>query len=220
MAKKHIRWRRDSNHVLQGVYILISKYINFKISIFIFQCLGMRTFFLLGFIFFITAVKAQAFLPGSLYDNSFRSGFRYNGLKDSASNKKWTLSRYSSISTSFVGWKGGYATVVAAPLGLQLNRSINNNLSAFAGVSVAPAYINIRQRFMNTDINKLNQTNPFYRANNLSMYSRAEIGLSYTNDERTFQISGSIGVERNNFPLPVYVPLNNNRNTYTPALIK
>lgn len=181
----------------------------------------MRTFLLVAFLLTITAANAQTFLPGSFYDNSFRSGFRSNGsLKDSAVSKKWWVSRYSSISTSFVGWKGGYATVVAAPIGLQLNRSLNNNLSAFAGVSVAPAYINFRQRFMKTDANKLNQSNPFYKANNLNLYSRAEIGLSYTNDERTFQISGSIGVERNNFSMPAYNPVYNSRNTFNPALIK
>jgi hypothetical protein len=119
-----------------------------------------------------------------------------------------------------VGWKGGYATVVAAPIGLQLNRSINNNVSAFAGVSVAPAYINFGQRFMNTDINKLNQNSPFFKANNLNLYSRAEIGLSYTNDERTFQISGSIGVERSNYNAPLYVPYSNTRNTNNPTFIK
>ncbi len=181
----------------------------------------MRTFLLIVFLFVITAANAQTFLPGSLYDNSFRSGFRSNvGLKDSSVNKKWWVSRYSSISTSFVGWKGGYATVVAAPIGLQLNRSLNNNISAFAGVSVAPAYINFRQRFMNADVNKFNQNNPFYKANNLSLYSRAEVGLSYTNDERTFQISGSIGVERINFPMPVYSPVYNNRSTFNPVFIK
>lgn len=181
----------------------------------------MRTFLLVAFLFIITAVNAQTFFPGSFYDNSFRSGFRSNGgFNDSSFNKKWWVSRYSSISTSFVGWKGGYATVVSAPIGLQLNRSLTNNVSAFAGVSVAPAYINFRQRFMNTDINKLNQSNPFYKSSNLSLYSRAEIGLSYTNDERTFQISGSIGVERNSFPMPVYSPVYNNRNTYNSGIIK
>ncbi|MBA4140977.1 MAG: hypothetical protein H0X70_10865 [Segetibacter sp.] len=190
----------------------------------------MRTFLLIGFLTVITAANAQTFLPGGFignsfrggfFDNSFRGGFRpMGGLKDSAVSKKWSLSRYSSISTSFVGWKGGYATVVAAPIGLQLNRSLNNNVTAFAGISVAPTYVNFRQRFMNTDINKLNQNNAFFKANNLSLYSRAEVGLSYTNDERTFQISGSIGVERNNYPMPVYVPVNNNRNTYNPPVIK
>ncbi len=181
----------------------------------------MRTFLLVGFLFMITAINAQTFLSGSFFDNSFRGGFRSNSsLSDSAFNKKWSVSRYSSISASFVGWKGGYATVVAAPIGLQLNRNLNNNVTAFAGISVAPAYVNFRQRFINTDIDKLNQNNSFFKANNLSLYSRAEIGLSYTNDERTFQISGSIGVERNNFPMPVYVPVNNNRNTYNPGVIK
>jgi hypothetical protein len=192
--------------------------------------MDMRTFLLFGFLTIITASNAQTFLPGGFMgnsfgggfmNNSFRGGFRpFGDVRDSAVNKKWSLSRYSSISTSFVGWKGGYATVVAAPIGFQLNRNLNNNLSAFAGVSVAPAYINFSQRFMNTDISKVNQNNAFFKANNLSLYSRAEIGLSYTNDERTFQVSGSIGVERNNFPMPAYVPVNNSRNTYNSPFIK
>jgi hypothetical protein len=181
----------------------------------------MRIVLLTAFLLMMIAVKAQMLVPGSFFDNSFRGGFRSNsGFRDSVANKKWSLSRYSSISTSFVGWKGGYATVVAAPIGLQLNRSLNNNISAFAGVAVAPAYTNFGQRFMNTNINKLYQNNPFYKGSNLSLYSRAEIGLSYTNDERTFQISGSIGVERNNFAMPVYVPANNNRSTLNPVFVK
>jgi hypothetical protein len=69
---------------------------------------------------------------------------------------------------------------------------------------------------MNTDVTKAGYTNPFSAGtNNFSLYSRAEIGLSYINDDRTFQISGSIGVERNPYYMPMFAPrygnsINNN----------
>ncbi len=157
---------------------------------------GMRTFLLIGFLVGITATNAQTFLPGSFMNNSFRGNIPNFNLMDSSLNKKWSISKYSGISTSFTGWKGGYATIVSAPLGLQLNRKITNNVFAFAGVSATPAYVNFRQSFMKADYNKLNSNSTFYKATNLKLYSRAEVGLSYINDERTFQISGSIGIEK------------------------
>ena len=116
----------------------------------------------------------------------------------------------SGLSTSFTFFKGGNATIVAAPLGLQLNRRLNDNLYAFANVSVAPAYINFNRSFINTDFNKANQSNPF-RSNSFGMYSSASLGLMYINDNKTFSISGSLSVEKNNSPLLPYYPINNTK---------
>lgn len=156
-------------------------------------------------LFFIAALftaraQSQTYVPGSYFGNTFSSGLaRTFSFSDSLSTKKWSLNKYSAISTSFIGWKGGSATSLSVPIGLQLNRRINNNLYAFAGVSVAPSYINFNQSFVNN--NKALQANSFmYRPNNFGVYSRAELGLMYTNDEHTFQISGSFGVERRQFP--------------------
>jgi hypothetical protein len=170
----------------------------------------MRTIIFISILLSVTGLKAQRFLPGSFIDNTYRGGVisavRQN---DSASKKKWLFSKYSGISTSFTFFKGGSATVVSAPIGLQLNRRLNNNLYAFAGVSVAPAYVNFNQSFMTADFNKTNPNNSFFKSSSLGIYSRAELGLQYINDERTFSISGSIGVERNNYAMPFY---NQNRN--------
>ena len=154
---------------------------------------------------FVTALKAQVFLPGS-YNNGFSNGFFANskGLNDSSSNNKWSLSTYSSVSTSFTFFRGGNAMIVSAPVGLQLSRRLNNNLFAFAGLSVAPAYVNFNQSFRVNDFSKANQNNTLIRTGNLGMYSRAELGLQYTNDERTFSISGSICVETSTYPLLHY----------------
>ncbi|MEJ7680097.1 MAG: hypothetical protein WKG06_20000 [Segetibacter sp.] len=49
-------------------------------------------------------------------------------------------------------------------------------------------------------------SNSSFKSSALGIYSRAELGLQYINDERTFSISGSVGVERSSFPMPSYIP--------------
>lgn len=180
----------------------------------------MRIFLVSMLLITVSVLKAQNFIPGSYSD--YRSGRNMVPLKsDSTLNKKWSLNKYSGISTSFIGWKGGYATVSSAPIGMQLNRKINNNVIAFAGLSVAPSYINFHQTFMSADINKSSPYNSnLSKTNSFNLYPRAELGLSYTNDEGTFQISGSIGVERNNYLMPFYIHESNNGNPYKPRFTK
>src|SRR6476660_7129096 len=124
------------------------------------------------FIVSITS-KAQTSFPGSFLEYTQRQAFvNKSHLNDSAVNKKWFLSKYGGISTSFSFFRGGNATMVSVPVGLQLNRRLNNNLYAFAGVSVAPAYVNFNHTFLSTDINKTWQKNTSLQSNNFNIYSR------------------------------------------------
>jgi len=111
----------------------------------------------------------------------------------------------------------GSASFVAAPISFQLNRRLSNNLYAFAGITAAPAYFNFNRAFLTTDLNKLNARNMFYQPGNLSMYSAATMGLMYINDARTFSVSGSISVERSNYPLFYNNQLNTNKQTNMPS---
>jgi len=155
-----------------------------------------------------SVVKAQTILPGSFIDYSYRGALAHAiPLQDSGSKKKWSFSKYSVLSASYTFFKGGSASVIAAPIGLQVNRRLTNNLYAFAGVSVAPAFINFNNVLLPSYFNKTGTNNSFLHANNFGMYSRAELGLMYVNPERTFSISGSIGVERSSYPV-FYYPMN------------
>lgn len=176
----------------------------------------MRTVIIIALLLSFTALKAQTYLPGGFIDYNYRGSLMNNQhLNDSTLQKKWFVSKYSGMSTSFSFFKGGNATVVSAPIGLQLNRRLNNNLYAFAGVSIAPAYINFNQSFISNDFNKSNAMNGF-NSKSLGLYSRAELGLQYINDDRTLSISGSIGIERNSYP--IYNQTNNTRqNRVMPA---
>jgi hypothetical protein len=132
--------------------------------------------------------------PGNTYN-------RYSAISDSnTAQKKWTLQKYGGISASYGFFSGGNASIFSAPIGIQLNRRLNNNLYAFAGIAAAPAYINFNRSFINSDINKNHQGNTMFNSSGFTMYSKFEAGLMYINDDRTFSVSGSIGVYRNDFP--------------------
>jgi hypothetical protein len=130
----------------------------------------------------------------------------YTNSDSNNSMKKWSLSKYGGISASYGFFNGGNATVFSAPIGLQLNRRLNNNLYAFAGISAAPAFVNFNQSFIIPDMNKYNTSATQLNANGFSLYSKFEAGLMYINNDRTFSISGSIGVYKSSYP--AYPPYN------------
>ena len=165
----------------------------------------MRITFSIIILFFVSALKAQTSRPLIFMDYAQRAFYAgSNNFNDSIRNSKWLISKNGGISTGFVFYKGGHATIFSAPLGLQLNRRLNNNLYAFAGVSVAPAYVNFNRAFLSADIDKTNPNNRFIKTGNFGMYESAYIGLMYTNDAKTFSISGSVGIEENSYPVLQY----------------
>lgn len=168
--------------------------------------------FLLFFSTFLFAVAAgaQTTLPLSAMDYTQRSGFKNNNTYTTAnylSAKKWFITRYSGLSTGVGFFNGGNANFVSIPLGLQLNRRLNNNLYAFAGVSAAPSYISINHSFRSFADHKVNPNNSVFKSGTFGVYSRAELGLMYINDDRTFSISGSIGVQRSTYPVFPFQPM-------------
>lgn len=179
----------------------------------------MRVFFLFAILVSSLVVKAQTVFPVSFMDYVQRTSFGNNNYTIAQSaNKKWFLNSYSGISTSFNFFNGGNATVVSVPVGLQLSRKLNENLYAFAAVSAAPAYINFSGSFLSNDFTKGYSNNSPFKSNSFGVYQRAELGLMYVNDAKTFSISGSVGVQRSSYPLLPYQQMNRTRqNNITPA---
>jgi hypothetical protein len=85
-----------------------------------------------------------------------------------------------------------------------LNRRLNNNWYAFANLSAAPASASFNHSFM-YPATKLGQSNSMFAGKRFDMPSSASMGLMYINDQKTFSISGSIGVERSSYP---FMPFN------------
>lgn len=160
----------------------------------------MRGLLIMAFLFCSMGIKAQTHLP--FYSMNYMPQTMFAGsrfINNDVPDKKWFLSKYSSISAGYSFFRGGSASYISAPIGLQLNRRLNNNLYAFAGVSVAPTYINFNQPVPLSGMNKGFYGNTMFGPNNFGIYPRAEMGLMYINDEKTFSISGSISVQRNSY---------------------
>ena len=155
----------------------------------------MRTLLLSFSILITTAVSAQISPFQGL------NGFQSNNKQLS---KKWSLTKYAGLSTGVGFWGGTRTGMFSAPVGLQLNRLLTNNLYGFAGVSAAPTYFSAF---------RLSPTMPLttghlntFQFNQSSIYTRAELGLMYVNDQKTFSISGSIGVQRAAYPAYMIPP--------------
>ena len=166
----------------------------------------MRLLLLIFFSISFISLKSQVPLPVSALSYTQSAPSNQSQFSDSNHvNKKWFLSKYANISTSYSFFNGGSATILSAPLGIQLNRRLNNNLYAFAGVYVAPAYVNFSRSFNDAGLNKFYPGGSHYIPNNLAIYSSVQGGLMYINNNRTFSMSGSVNIERSSYPLyPAY----------------
>lgn len=125
-------------------------------------------------------------------------------------HKKWFVTKYAGISTGFVAFKGGSSSFLSAPLALQVNRQLTNNIYAFGGISATPYLLQNSGAFYQAGVNK---SYGLMRVNNSGIYPAAHVGVMYINNERTFSISGSVNVSRSSYQSysPLYSPL------YSPA---
>lgn len=165
----------------------------------------MRLLLCLFFSMAFLSLKAQSPYSRGVMDFSQLAAVnQYHILPDSNNlNKKWSLNKYAGLSSGLMFFNGGHGSFLSAPIGIQLTRQLTNNVYAFAGVSVAPSYFNFNQSFNNSAFNKSYPAmNPAFSQFGLS--SKVEMGLMYVNDQKTFSISGSIGVRRTGYPAYQY----------------
>lgn len=155
---------------------------------------------------FLGTAKAQNILGVNNFGNQ-KSQYHLDSVKANKlfPEKKWFISKSIGFSSGMVFFNGGNASVFAAPIGLQLNRRLSNNWYAFAGLAITPAYVNFNNNFLKAPLNKFGQGNNGSAFNNFSINPRATMGLMYTNDQKTFSISGSISIDKSNYS---YTPLN------------
>ncbi|PUZ20897.1 hypothetical protein DCM91_17330 [Chitinophaga costaii] len=139
------------------------------------------------------AANAQSPYPLGMM-NTYPYGFgRTSPVMDTNNlRSKWSLTRYASITTGFVAFRGGSGSFLSAPLGWQVNRQLTNNVSAFGGISLSPSYFYSNSAFYQQGI----KNRSYMSTSNFGVYPAAQLGLMYMNDQRTFSISGSVSVSR------------------------
>jgi hypothetical protein len=126
----------------------------------------------------------------------------YKHFNDSGNvNQKWYFSTYGAITAGFGFFNGVGSTFISAPVGLRVNRQLNNNLIAFAGVSAAPTFFSFSRSFSDPAFYKFYPGGTLSNPYSFGVNTTAEMGLMYINDAKTFSISGSIGVERSSYPV-------------------
>jgi hypothetical protein len=160
---------------------------------------------ILSILFSILLVSLAAQTPFAFGNMSYMPGGTFNNYKYQGNNnnfdKKWTLNKYAALSAGYIFSNGISSSYISAPFGLQLNRRINNNLYAFAGVTVAPVYLNVNSAYLAPGYNNIYPMNSQLTSKGLGMYSGVQMGLTYVNDDRTFSISGSINIDRSTYPV-------------------
>jgi hypothetical protein len=170
----------------------------------------MRTQLLIvGSLFFLSS-KAQMVMPAASIGFSPwypLPAYHFSGDSNQF-NQKWYLSKYAGVSMGFGFYNGGSSTYIAAPVGVQLNHPLNNNLIAFAGISAAPTFYSFSHSFINPTASQYYPGSYLPNTYSFGMNSRVEMGLMYINDAKTFSISGSIGVERSSYPIFPTAPVN------------
>jgi hypothetical protein len=150
------------------------------------------------------APRAQNHLPigSGLGFTPLQPYIPYSLILDGNPNHSWQMRPYASVSAGYM-FLGGGISYVSAPVGVIFYRPLNSNFTSFAGASVAPTVFSVNRLY--------NQPLPGNNFTGLTVNPSIQGGLIYTNDAKTFSISGSISAQRGSYP--VYVP---NRSELSP----
>jgi hypothetical protein len=138
----------------------------------------------------LVSAKAQTHLPITPYS-----------LQDTGKlNYKWQLRPFASLSAGYIFLNGGIS-YLSAPAGLMLFRPLNKNVTAFAALSAAPTVFSVNSLYTYPAHTPSYPGNTFSNRYGLGLNARVEGGLIYTNDAKTFSISGSVGIGRDSYPV-------------------
>lgn len=155
---------------------------------------------------FCFTLKAQTpFVMKGIQFNPWASLYRPLAFGTPVIGKSsWQLYPYSGFSAGTGFINGSSLNAVSAPLGLQLFHPLSDRVTAFAGISVAPTLFSFSRNYYSAGGQPAFGDPNTYR---FGVNPALQMGLMYTNEDHTFSISGSIGVERSSnynpyFPAP------------------
>jgi hypothetical protein len=148
-------------------------------------------------IFLSATAKAQSYFPGHGLALGYAPWQPYIPsviLGNVDPGKKWQVQPYASVEIGYTFFRGGGVSYASVPAGVVVIHPLTSNVSAFAGVAVAPVAFSMNQLYSPSG-------NNFSRPYGLGGNAAIQAGLIYTNDAKTFSISGSIQVDRGSYPV-------------------
>jgi hypothetical protein len=148
------------------------------------------------FTFFASNAQTHLF-PGTAWGSTPWQPFvPYSQFVNTGPNHGWQVQPFASASVGYT-FLGGGVSYLSAPVGIIVYRPLNNNFTAFGAATVAPTLFHFSSLYGPAG----------YPGNNLTglnVNAGVTGGVIYTNNAKTFSISGSISVERGSYP--VYIP--------------
>ncbi|HEV9038179.1 MAG TPA: hypothetical protein VGQ51_16205 [Puia sp.] len=133
------------------------------------------------------APSQQLWLTPSFY---FNPGF----VPFDQSARKWQIKPYASVSAGYIFLNGGIS-YLSTPVGFTFARPLNNNIAAYTNLSLAPTIFSMSSLYSAPA-----GLSPYSGAG-YGLSTRIEGGLIYSNDARTFSISGGVSIERGSYQL-------------------
>ena len=144
------------------------------------------------------STKAQSYFPGHGLALGYAPWQPYIPgvvLGNVDPTHKWQLRPYASAEIGYTFFRGGGVSYTSIPAGIVLVHPLTNNLSAFAGAAIAPVAFSMSQLY--TSYPGSNSSRPYGLGGNAAI----QAGLMWTNDAKTFSISGSVQMDRGSYPV-------------------
>jgi hypothetical protein len=163
----------------------------------------MRVILIIFASFTFLCAKAQSHLPvgaGGYGLSPWQPASLYTVPINGITGQKWQLRPYTALSAGYTFFNGGVSWL-SAPLGLNLYHPLTSNVTAFAGVSAAPTFFSVGSLYSAPFGNPAYPGYSFSSGYGLGINAAVQGGLIYTNDARTFSISGSVIMQRGSYPV-------------------
>ena len=163
--------------------------------------MSMRLFFTILISMTVLGSTAQTYLPAGGYGLGFTPWQPVLTLPSfDNNNHHLQIKPFASLTAGYFYLNGG-TSYISAPVGLMLARPLTNNWTAFAAATVTPIAFTSMYSAPFTDPSHGGY--PFGR-NSLGLSTGVQGGLIYTNDAKTFSISGSVRFDRSSSPVYPY----------------
>jgi hypothetical protein len=163
----------------------------------------MRSIFTILFSLIIYGAFAQTHLPAGGPGFGFSPWQPVTSLPSfnvDATKNNWQLKPFASLSAGYMYFGGGGVSYLSAPVGVALFRPLNANWTAYGAATVTPAFYNVNN-FSTIPAGANYHGYPYQSGYGMSVTPGIQGGLIYTNDAKTFSISGHLSVEKTNYPV-------------------
>jgi hypothetical protein len=119
---------------------------------------------------------------------------------------KWQLKPFASVSAGYMFYNGGIS-YLSAPVGVALFHPLNTNWTAYGAATLTPTFFSFNNLYALPAGNGKSFGYPFPGGYGTSLTPAIQGGLIYTNDARTFSISGHVRFEKSSYPAYPMAPV-------------